>query len=95
MFYFFPQIIPKKKCKSIINRYLKKYKSKMKEATTLNTVNLVKQEPIYDSSYRKADVVFLEQEDEMYPRELVDETNLDSLIYITKALDRDGPLVIK
>ena len=67
MYYFFPQIIPKKDCKSIINRYLKKYKGKMKEASTLNTVNWVKQKPIHNESYRKTDVVFLEQEDEMYP----------------------------
>ena len=63
MFYFFPQIIPKKKCKSFINRYLKKYKGKMEEAATGSKAG---RRSIYDESYRKSDVVFLEQEDEMY-----------------------------
>ena len=68
MFYFFPQIIPKKDCKSIINRYLKKYKDEMKAGGVHNiegvTVDLKDQKLTYDESYRKTDVAFLEQEDE-------------------------------
>ena len=70
MFYFFPQIIPKKKCKSIINRYLKKYKDKMKAGRVRKGrgVHNIKDQETIDESYRKTDVAFLlEQEDEMYP----------------------------
>jgi len=62
MFYFFPQAVSKKNCKSIINRYLKKYKNKMKSGRVWAPDTGQHDNP----KYRKTDVVFLEQEDEMY-----------------------------